>query len=299
MRSDDLLVLLEVARSGTLVSAATSLGLNHSTVSRRLDAMEKEYGGPLVSRTSQDCHLTELGRALLESAEAVERALAVARMAAHGPSAGENLSGLVRISAPEALSVHFVTPALAKLHAKHPDVVVELTVATRPIAHGSGADVEVGVGQPLSRQLKPIRLADYELGLFASTAYLERHGTPMSIPELADHALVYYVDRLLRVDDLDLIDHLFAGRSVQFGSTSVFSQIEATRAGVGIGLVPKFLATQALELIPVLPNDVRVNLTYIAVLAQSQLRRAPAIAALQAIQTEVTERRRELKPSAI
>lgn len=297
MRADDLVVLLEVARTGNLSSAATALGLTHSTISRRLDALEATVGAPVVSRTTRGCHLTELGRSLLPAAESVERAVTTARhaLARDGDGAEGELAGLVRVSAPEAFAAVYAAPALAALRRRHPRVTVELTAATRPIVHGSGADVEVGVGEPLSPRVRTIDIAAYELGLFAAPAYLDDAGRPRSLAELDDHALVYYVEGSLRVSDLQLVDRLFAKRAVQLGSTSVFAQLEAARAGAGIALLPKFLARRTTGLEPVLPSRVRVELTFVAALASASVRRAPAVAALAAIRSEVQARAAELR----
>ncbi|MDN4171853.1 LysR family transcriptional regulator [Nocardioides sp. SOB77] len=296
MRADDLVVLLEVARTGNLSAAATALGLTHSTVSRRLDALEATVGAPVVSRTTRGCHLTELGRSLLPAAESVERAVTTARHALTTDGDGEGeLAGLVRVSAPEAFAAVYAAPALAALRRRHPRVTVELTAATRPIVHGSGADVEVGVGEPLSPRIRTIDLATYELGLFAAPSYLDRAGRPRSQAELEEHALVYYVEGSLRVSDLQLVDRLFAERAVQLGATSVFAQLEAARAGAGIALLPKFLARRATGLEPVLTSRVRVELGFVAALASASVRRAPAVAALAAIRSEVQARAAELR----
>jgi DNA-binding transcriptional LysR family regulator len=299
IRADDLLVLLEVARSGTLSSAAASLGVNHATISRRLDSMERSCEGPVVTRTSRGCHLTRLGLSLLESAEGVERSLRTAQQAASGgPGHQDTLSGLVRMSAPEAFAARFATPAMARLQRHHPDVAVELTTATRPIVRGSGVDVEIGVGDPVSAaRLHPTELAPYELGFFAAPSYLARRGTPTDLADLVSHSLVFYVDQLVRVADLALIEDLAGGQAVTFGSTSVFSQLEAARAGAGVALLPKFLARTASELVPVLADQALARLKFVAVLAPMHLRRAAAVTALEYVKAEVDARASELTPA--
>ncbi|NHC21908.1 LysR family transcriptional regulator [Nocardioides sp. IC4_145] len=293
MRADDLVVLLEVARSGSLNTAARVLGLTHSTLSRRLDVLEVAVGAPVVSRSTTGCQLTDLGRSLLPAAEAVERAVATARHPAAGGD-GQELTGLVRVSAPEAFSACFAAPALARLRAQHPRVTVELTATTRPIVHGSGVDVEVGVGDALSPRVRTVDLATYSLGLFASSEYLDRAGRPHQLADLERHALIYYVEGALRVSDLQLVDRLFATHAVELGSTSVFAQVEAARAGGGIALLPTFLARRSSSLEPVLARRVRVELKFVAALAPASFRRAPAVAALAEIRTEVQRRATEL-----
>lgn len=215
-------------------------------------------------------------------------------MVAAGSDDVSGLFGLVRISAPEAFAACFVTPAIARLQAKHPDVTVELTTATRPIVHGSGADVEIGVGDPVSPRVLAVELGQYELGLFASDAYLGRRGRIEAVKDLGAHPLVYYVDGLLRVADLSLIDNLFGGHAVTFGSASVFSQLQ--RAGAGIALLPKFLARTATELTAIRESEASPGLKFVATVVPPRLRRAPALAALAMIQSEVRARADESSP---
>jgi DNA-binding transcriptional LysR family regulator len=294
VRADDLIVLLEVARTGSLSAAAIALGLTHSTVSRRLDVLEATVGAAVLSRSTRGCHLTDLGRSLLPAAESVERAVSTARHALVADRGDDELAGLVRVSAPEAFAALFAAPALAGLRRRHPRVTVELTSATRPLVHGSGADVEVGVGNPLSPRVRAIDLATYTLGLFAAPDYLQHAGRPRSVEDLDDHALTYYVEGALRVSDLHLIDRLFTRNAVEIGATSVFAQVEAARAGGGIALLPTFLARRHRDLEPVLPRRVRVELKFVAALAPTAVRRSPAVAALAAISAEVERRAVEL-----
>lgn len=110
--------------------------------------------------------------------------------------------------------------------------------------------------------------------------------------DLAEHPLVYYIEGLVKVEDLaDLPPH-----SVAIGSTSVFCQLEATRAGAGLGLLPRFVAQRHPELVPVLPELVRPRLTYVASLAPAKLRRPGAREVLGAIRSEMACRAGELMP---
>ena len=297
LRSDDLLVLLEVARSGTFSGAASALALDHSTVSRRVTAMEAELGKPVVIRTAHGCDVTEFGRTLLERAERIEQAMAEIRgLDTPALSGRPTLSGLVRVLAPEAFGACFVAPVMAQMHRDFEGVTLELVTATRPLVQGSGADIEIGVGDPVSRRIDSFRLADYTLGMYASREYLSAKGEPTTVSDLGQYPLIYYIDALLRVSDLDLIDRLFPSGAVQIGSTSVHSQLAATRAGGGIGVLPNFLAAPDPALVRLLPDQVRVDLHFSAALAPKVLRRAAAVEVMQRIQEEVRNRRAELMP---
>lgn len=292
VRADDLLVLLEVARSGSLIGAASSIGIDHTTVSRRITALESSVGAPVVVRTGRGCELTELGRSLLAASESVERAIGQVRTLAQ-PGGVSELTGLVRIAAPDAFAVEFVGPALARMVRTHPRVTLELTSATRPMVRGHGADIEIGVGSSLPRW-ETVLLSPYALGLYASSDYLADHGTPTSVDDLGAHRLVYYIESLLRVSELDIFDRLFPGHPVQVSSTSVHAQLSATLAGAGIGLLPAFLADPQVGLRRVLRAEVDVEQKYIAGLAPRSLRRPATTVVMQELRAEVRARQHEL-----
>lgn len=291
MKADDLVILLEVARAGTLKAAADALGVNHTTVARRVRDLERRLGVPVISSTSQGTHLTELGHALIPAAEQVEQALDRAS-AVRTARDDEELTGLVRISAPEAFSACFVAPAVSRLHARHPGLHVEISTATRPLLQGSGADVEVGLSQSTARRADLIHLSDYTLGLFATRSYLEHRGTPGDVAELDGHSIIYYIQGQLRVEDLLVL----RDQRVHIASSSVFSQLEAARAGGGVALLPRFLAVRHPDLVPVLPEQVRPALTFVAALAAAHLHRSAAPQVLEAVRREVRDRADELLP---
>ena len=295
---DDLLVLLEVARNGTFAAAGAAMGVEHTTVSRRINSLERDLGNPVLIRTARGSVLTDLGQSLLAGAEQIERTMtSVAELSTTPARAGAALTGLVRVAAPEGFGASFVAPVMARVHTRHPAVTLELVTATRPLVQGVGADIEIGVGEPASKRLQAFTLATYTLGLYASDDYLRRHGRPLSRQDLAGHSLIYYIDSLLRVTDLDLISELFPGGTAQIGSTSVHAQVQVTRAGGGIGILPNFLAGREVGLHRLLPADVDIALAFTAVLAPRVLRRPAATELLRELQTEVENRRTELRPS--
>lgn len=297
MNANDLLILLEVARSGTFAAAGAALGVEHTTVSRRLTALENDLGSPVVVRTPRGCLLTDFGRSLLEGAENIERTLSsLAELSGTTDATPAALTGLVRIAAPEAFGARFVAPVMARVHRRHPAVTLELVTATRPLVQGVGADIEIGVGEPTSRRVEAFTLASYTLGVYASLEYVRSHGRPRRRADLVGHPLIYYIDSLLKVTDLDLIDQLFPGSSVEIGSTSVHTQVQVALAGGGIGILPNFLAATVDGLTRLLPQEVDVPLVFTAVLAPRALRRPAATEVLRQLQGEVARRRHELHP---
>ncbi len=272
-----LLVLLTVARTGRFTTAAEALGLNHTTVSRQIAALEKSLGGRALARTVGGWELTDLGRRAVRAAEDVEAAVATIN---EGEEEADRISGVVRISATDGFSAFIIAPAIAQLRRKHQNLSVEIVnVTRRALQHRSGLDLEVVVGEPQVHRAEAIRLGDYTLGMYASRRYLEDFGTPTSMAELGEHRLVYFVDSMLQVDDLDAPRRLVPGMQDSLSSTNVFVHVEATRAGAGIGFLPCYMAGRHPDLVRLLPEDFAERLPYWMVLRPDSLRQ-PAVAAV-------------------
>ena len=287
--ADDLLVLLAVGRSGRYSTAAEELGLNHTTVSRRITALERAVGGRVLARAAGGWELTELGREALSAAEAIESAVHSLSGAREDPRA---LEGVVRMSATDGFSAYIAAPAAAQVQRTHPRVAVEIVATTRRATQQrSGVDIEVVVGEPKVRRAKAIRLADYCLGLYASGDYLAEHGAPTSIANLSDFPLVYFIDSMLQVDDLDIATSFAPAMRESVTSTNVFVHVEATRAHAGIGLLPCFTADRHADLVRVLPDAVSIRLTYWLVTRAETLRRPEVAAVVDAIRDRVHDER--------
>lgn len=274
---NDLLVLLAVSRTAKFTTAAHNLGLTHSTVSRRIAALEKSLGGRVLARSDDGWELTDLGERAVAVAEQMETAVAELESPGQGP---ETVSGVVRMTATDGFSAYIASPAVAKLRRRHPGLSVEIVTVTRQaLQQRSGIDIEVVVGEPRVHRAEAIRLGDYELGLYASRDYLASTGTPASAEDVSDHRLVYFVDSMLQVDDLDAPRRLFPEMKDALTSTNVFVHVEATRAGAGIGFLPCFMADRHPDLIRLFPDEVAERLPYWMVLRPDSMRR-PAIAAV-------------------
>src|SRR6201991_3278435 len=258
--ADYLLVLLAGGRSARYNTAAEELVLNHTTISRRIAALESSIGGRVLARVGGGWELTELGREALSAAEVVESAV---RSLTVDPGGMRVLKGVVRISATDGFSAYIAAPAAAQVQRRHPKVGVEIVAATRRATQQrSGLDVEVVVGEPKVHRAKAIRLDDYCLGLYASRDYVAEHGVPAGIDDLARHPLVYFIDSMLQVDDLDWATSFTPAMRESVTSTNVFVHVEATRASAGLGLLPCFMADRHDDLVRVLPDDTSLLLSY-------------------------------------
>lgn len=239
MNWDDVRIFLAVARAGQILGAARRLGLNHATVSRRVAALEQAAGAKLFRRLTTGSELTAAGERLLAVAERMEADMISAR----AEIAGEDISGTVRIGAPDGFGVAFLAPRLWRLTERHPGLSIQLVPVPRSLSLSRReADIAITVDRPTEGRLVAAKLVDYSLGLFASKAYAAEHGLPQDAAALARHRLVGYVPDLVFSPTLDYAAEISDRWNAAFAVSSAMGQVEAVRAGAGIGILHNFIA---------------------------------------------------------
>ncbi len=258
---NNLRYFLELARTGTLAGAARRLGVEHTTVSRRIQALEKQAGEMLFSREAGGHRLTEAGRHLLPGVEAMEAAvLGVERLA---PAPGSGPSGVVRVGATEGFGTLILAPHLARLTQKHPQLSIDLLALPR-MFHLSRreADIVISLERPTRGSVIVTRLADYTLYLYGHRETLACCPQVVQREDLRHHAFISYVDDLLFTKELQFLDSLHQPERIAFRSTSITAQYEAVRAGAGLAVLPAFLADRDPLLARVLPQQARFTRTF-------------------------------------
>lgn len=258
---DNLRFFLELARTGTLAGAARRLGVEHTTVSRRIQALEKQMGATLFAREAGGHRLAEAGRHLLPSVEAMEAAVLGVERAAPTPGGGP--SGLVRVGATEGFGTQILAPHLARLTQKHPQLSIDLLALPRML-HLSRreADIVISLERPTRGSVIVARLTDYVLHLYGQRDYLAQTFPVTQREDLCHHAFISYVDDLLFSKELQILDELHRPAHFALRSTSILAQYEAARAGAGLAVLPAFVAAQDPALIPVLPGVARFQRTF-------------------------------------
>jgi DNA-binding transcriptional LysR family regulator len=259
--ADHLRYFLEVSRTGRLTDAAHTLGVDHTTVGRRITALEKSAGQRLFDRTPTGWRLTEAGRRLVGYAETVESTL-IAAFEDQTSDTG-TLRGTVRIAAPDGFGAFVLTPKLGLLRDKHPDLDIELVTATE---HNSLAtrefDIAITLERPSPRLVVTRRLATYSLGLYASAEYLAATSPIDTVDDLREHTLISYVDALLDVAPLRILDAILPEGRAQIQTNNITGQWIAARSGVGIAPLPSYIGEPDEVLTSVLDGVVSVERTY-------------------------------------
>jgi DNA-binding transcriptional LysR family regulator len=290
LSADDLRYFLAVAQRRRLVHAAAQLGVDHTTVSRRIAALERSVGQRLFDRTERGWLLTDAGQSLLEPAEAVDAAVAFAEERLGRTSS--TLTGTVRITCPDAFGAFLLAPALGTLRERHPELIVEMVTATKHLEETvRGFDVAVTLEPPSSSRFKHRHLTDYVLRLYATPEYLETAPPIDTLEDLGRHPLIFYVEHLLDLPPLQLLQQLPKRAVVQ--STNVVAQWQAAAAGVGVAPLPQFIAGSDPRLVPVLP-ELAFRRRYWLTLPSEHARLARVSALVEVLDEVVATRRGDL-----
>ena len=233
---------LAVARLGTLRAASRALGVDQATVGRRVAALEAELSSRLFLRTPAMFLLTDAGEALIRSAEAMERAALDMTLRAAGRD--EELAGTVRIATTESLASQFVLPAVARLRALHPGILVTCMTSSR-IANMNRreADLAIRTVRPDSPDLITRRLGQFERGLYASRQYIKSRGTPEEGRAFAGHDLVVYQRAIEPLMWEAMCGEPVANGRIVFQASSTSLLYEAVLAGLGITVLSTFRAS--------------------------------------------------------
>ena len=255
---NDLRAFLAVARTGRLTAAAARLGLDHSTLSRRIAGLEHALKARLFDRSPTGYTLTEQGARLVPMAEEMER-LALGAADAVGGSAA-SVEGTVRIGSPEGFGSWFLAPRIGALTERHPQLRVQLVAAASTFSLSRrDADIVVSVSRPQDGRLTVSRLIDYDLGLYAAPAYLAGHAPVEAAADLKGHRFVTYIEDLLHFPELDFVRQVAPEGCTALESSNLVAQLRATIAGAGLCVLPAFLAAGDPRLVRILPREVALT----------------------------------------
>jgi DNA-binding transcriptional LysR family regulator len=233
-------LFISVADGGSFSAAGELLGVSTSVVSRQIAALEAELGIRLLKRSTRRVELTEAGsiyltrvRSLLTELEETNRSLKQPNTPA---------GGRFRIAAPTALGLSLIVPAIADFMAANPGVAIHLDLLDRVIdPQEEDYDLVLQFGD-IAEVTGPM-LAQIEVGLFSSPAYLAHHGRPHGPADLGNHRALYLASQ----QNWDLRGNFDERPKMQFCSNRLEALKALCLAGQGIALLPLFLVRADLE----------------------------------------------------
>jgi DNA-binding transcriptional LysR family regulator len=249
---DEIRTAFQVARLGTVSGAAEVLGVHHATVIRHIDALEKRLGAKLFQRHARGYTPTEAGRDLLSVAQTTEDQFA--QLASRIKGQGEVVSGELLVTAITGIA-DLISPVFAGFEAAHPQVLIRFLTDMRVFRLDYGeAHVAIRAGsQPQEPDYVVQPLTRLRTALYASRTYVEAHGTPSGIEDLARHRLICHDNPESRAPFYRWLRAHVPDEAITFRITESEAAYEAVRAGLGIGFLPFRIGSTDPGLVEVMP----------------------------------------------
>src|SRR5262245_27939070 len=273
---DNLQTFLAVARSGRISGAARRLRVEHTTVARRLAALEDELGVPLFYRATTGYLLTPHGQNAMAQAEAMEAAaLALAARAREG---SDVTAGRIRLAMAPEFASHWLASRLASFRKKYPHLELQILVGTRQrnLLRGE-AELAVQSPRPHARDLLAVRLARVSIGLYASKALARDARWRVTSPDtLRDLPLLVYTSGLQMLQEAKWFQALRVSGRVALETNSTHALLSAAVAGAGVAVLPRFVARWHDDLVSV-SEDVAAHDVWL--ITHPEFRRDPKVRA--------------------
>lgn len=289
MNWDDLRYVLALARAGSLAKASKTLGVDHTTVGRRIEAAESALGVRLFTRTTKGYVATAEAERLLTTIRDVEDAVLRLERGAHAQQG--SLDGTVRVTSPETFGVRYLASRLATFGRAHPGLTIELlTGGTVLDLARREADIALRFFRSKHESLAVRRVAEVAHGLYASSSYLA-HRAPTKPSELREHPILTTVSAPGAVEAA-WVERLTGGAKPAFVSDLTMSLVEAARAGAGIAVLPRYVGDAEPTLRHVPMPDPPSETLWLTV--HRDLRKTPRVRVVLDFLTETLEADQEL-----
>jgi DNA-binding transcriptional LysR family regulator len=245
---------LSVLNEGSLSGAARDLGVAQPTVGRHVAALEKSLGLALFTRSQIGLMPTEAALSLRSYAESMQGTAAALERAA--ASQGTGVRGTVRVTASDVIGVEVLPPIIASLRDEHPDLVLELVLTDRmQDLLRREADIAVRMARPRQELLVARRVGQIELGLHAHQRYLSRHGTPITMADLANHALIGFDQTTAFIRSADKKLSGWRREAFAMRTDNNLAQLALIRSGAGIGVCQAAIARRDDSIVRLFPRQ--------------------------------------------
>lgn len=274
----DLRYLLAIAKHGSTIQAARALGVNQSTVHRRIAELERRIGHVLFLRQPSGYQLSEFGHSLLPAAKKVEEA--VMNLERHVVNHARELTGVIRLTCPEPLVARISTSELlAQFHARYPGLKVEFVMSDRYLDLSKGqADVALRSGEPDDEKLVGRKIGDSIWAVYASKAYVAAHGKPGSVQDIRNHSVIGFDGPLSQHRVAKWLAAVFPDIQPVARNNSVLGVLASVKSGIGIAPLPTTIADMNDDLVQVLPPIAELERGWY-LLTHPDLRQTPRIRA--------------------
>lgn len=253
---DRLRIFHAVADAGSLTHAGETLNLSQSAVSRQIRHLEEALDATLFHRHARGLILTEQGELLFDATKSMITRLEAAT--ARIRDAEDEVYGELRVTTTTGFGTLWLAPRLGRLYTLYPHLSIQLLLEERVLDLAMReADVAIRMKEPSQADLVRRRLMDIRMRLYASQAYLDAHGTPRSVTDLADHRFLFFTPDSPQVSAGRIWLQRFLEQETRsrLAINNYFGVLQAVRNGLGIGALPDYLAVDSLDLVHVLPEE--------------------------------------------
>jgi DNA-binding transcriptional LysR family regulator len=280
---NDLRFFLSFVRLSSYQGAAKNLNVDHTTVRRRITALEEALQANLFVAHEQPPVLTPEGENMLKYAEAME---ALAEQATEKLKGTKNeLEGSVRIGVLDGFGTSFLAPRLKPL--LDPHLQIEFVVLSRLFnLTQREADIAIAPKPPQQRRMIVRKLCRSRLYFYASDEYLAANPVE-SLDDISKCRVITYVPELVFSPEMDYLNFIDLPITDSFQTTNVNTQMEAVIAGLGVGVLPHFIAARYPTVRTVLPDQFSLDREYWLVSHPDTVRIARVRAVVDFIVAEV------------
>ncbi|MDE1148298.1 MAG: LysR family transcriptional regulator [Azospirillaceae bacterium] len=253
---NDFRLMLAISRAGSLTGAAKALGHDHSTIFRRLNALEARFQVQLFERNAGAYRVTDAGERMLLAAERMEEeALALDREITGRDT---RLSGNLKITCSESLAYRLLNDLLVEFRARHDGISIELLVDNRQLdLLRREADIAIRATRPVEGDLFGRQIAESAWALYAAPKYLAGRPEPVA-PTFAGHSFIGW-DTAATAAAATWLTRTVAGDAIVYRSSSLINQMMAVKAGIGMALLPCYLGDQEPDLVSVSGPEVTLT----------------------------------------
>ena len=235
--------VVAVAETGSLTGAANRLGTSQPTMGRRIEQLEQQLDTRLFNRSSKGLILTPSGEKILDYArQMAEHASAIERIAS---GADQRLEGVVRLTMTDHMGNYWLPSKLGEFHQRFPGLRLEIVVENRNLdLFKREADIAVRFGRPHQLDLVVRKSINYHYGLYASSEYLDLHGRPNSLKDLATHHFISYDETIFNNAALKRLESIFGQNNILQRYTSNTGLMNSLKQGLGLSVVGCYFADQ-------------------------------------------------------
>lgn len=257
---DDLRVVLEVARQGSIYAAAKVLKVDHSTVTRRIAQVELNLERQLFDRSNRGITPRPETEGLLEHLRSMEIHAAAAHEELERKVSAQKRS--IRVATMEGLASNYLARRIQQISTTEPDIRIDLFSNPHIVdLLKKETDIFLSFFDPMVSGLISEPIGEIAIYLYGSKNYQAAHGLPASKDELTSHRYVGYIPEMISIESVRWLDQLVPGATLSFCSNSVIAQRNAAIAGAGLAVLPTFVAEENDQLFRVLPDQIRSQRT--------------------------------------